>query len=270
MKKMVLTIKNMFKKNFIVVFLYEFFVNRIKWAISKSKWEIHRLKLFLTVKRHYCFGTKNEDRVFYLISWREKKHGIYSMILYLLPHIIYAVGKSYIPVIDLKNSYMPLLQDKDKEGKENAWEYYFEQPFAFYSIDDVYQSRHVVLKVDELHRIKQPDWREIFPTDNDILKYWGSMFRSYIRLQPSLRIRVEETAKALLGDREIVGISVRAGYLAGMMRNSELYNGHRRQPLYEEFIKIIERKLQEWSYDAFFLACDDREYHDGIKNYFGE
>lgn len=239
-----------------------------KWKNKIGK-AIRKGILWFTVKRHHSYGTRNKERVFYVIQWQEMRHGLFSMILYLLPYLLYAVEKGYIPVIDLKNSYMPMLQDSDKKGKENAWEYYFEQPFYPYDVNDVYQSSNVVIKVDELDKTRCPDWNAIFPTDEETLKYWSSMFHTYIRLQPTLKKRVESIAQEILNNQKVMGISIRAGYRSGMMRKMELLNGHPRQPSCEEVIAIIEQKLKEWSYNEFFLACDDREYHDEIEKYFG-
>ena len=260
--------KNFLKRSSIIVWGYEVVVGGTKRIKGKLKWWTHIFVIWFTVKKHYNYGPKNKDKVFFLIPWTEKKHGLFSMILYLLPCIIYGVEKGYIPVVDLKNSYMPMLQDPENEGKENAWEYYFEQPFSPYAIDDVYQSRHVVLKIDEFCAVKQPDWRAIFPADNETLKYWSSMFHTYIRPQPALKKRIENIAQEMLNNRKVMGISIRAGYRSGMMRKVELLNGHKRQPSCEEVIAIIEQKLKEWSYNEFFLACDDREYHDEIEKYF--
>ena len=263
-------LKERAKRNSVLVKYYVLIVGGVKRWKKKMGKAIRKVILWFTVKRHCSYGTRNKGRGFYLIQWQKPSHGLFSMTLYLLPYILYAVEKGYIPVIDLKNSYMPMLQDSDKKGKENAWEYYFEQPFYPYDLDEVYQSSNVAIKVDELDKTKCPDWNAIFPTDEETLKYWSSMFHTYIRLQPTLEKRVESIAQEILNNRKVMGISIRAGYRSGMMRKVELLNGHPRQPSCEEVIAIIEQKLKEWSYSEFFLACDDREYHDEIEKFFGK
>lgn len=263
-------LKERAKRNSALVKYYVLIVGGGKRWKKKMGKVIRKVILWFTVKRHCSYGTRNKGRVFYLIQWQKPSHGLFSMTLYLLPYILYAVEKGYIPVIDLKNSYMPMLQDLDKKGKENAWEYYFEQPFYPYDLSEVYQSSNVVIKVDELDKTRCPDWNAIFPTDEETLKYWSSMFHTYIRLQPEIKEALENEYQELLGNRRVVGINVRAGYRAAALRNEKGINGHQKQPSCEELCKIIELKLQEWSYDYFFLACDDREYWDRINKHFGE
>ena len=262
-------IKDIIKRNQSIVSLYDFIFGKIHSEKRNFIRMIIRIRTKFTVKSRYSYGDKNKDVVFFLIKWKEKNHGLYSMTMNMLPYIVYAVKKGYIPVIDLKNSYMPSIQDSNKEGKENAWEYYFEQPFAPYSLEDVYQSKNVVLKIEELCKMNRPDWNAMFPAREDELKYWSSMFCTYIRLNKDLRNRTELVAAEIMQNQKVLGISVRAGYRAIMMKNMRIINGHPVQPTCEELIKIIEQKLEEWSYDVFFLACDDREYHDQIEEYFG-
>lgn len=49
--------------------------------------------------------------------------------------IRYALDKGYIPVIDYQN-YKNIYLTEDKFGKENSWEYYFDQPSG-YNIEDI-------------------------------------------------------------------------------------------------------------------------------------
>lgn len=254
-------VKDNFKKSRIIVTLYEVIVGGCKkiYTIALKKYRI--LKTRLTVKAHFCYGNKNKDKTFFVISCNTKEMGLYSIVLYVLPFIDYAIKKKYIPIIDLKRIYMPNLQDEDKMGIENAWEYYYEQPVKPYTLEEVYQSKNVIIKVDEAYGFQRPDWNSMFPTNEAELKLWNNIIVSYVRLNNELKNRVAiEKEKIFHSDQKVLGVGIRAGLRAGMLRNEALYNKHPKQPSCEELMDIVENKMKEWGCDRIFLSCDDREY----------
>ena len=76
--------------------------------------------------------------------------GLGWYILYTLCGIRFAVENNFIPVVDWRNCKIPQY-DASKVGKENVWEYYFEQPFNV-SIEEAYNSNDffVIDDVSEL------------------------------------------------------------------------------------------------------------------------
>ena len=103
------------------------------------------------------------------------------MILHLIPQIEYAVRRKNIPIIDCRETYLPMIQDQENAGKENAWEYYFQQPIENYTLDEVYQSKHVVYVRKNAWGIKKSlSYNDIF-LDDDKLTYWSGIFNRYLR-----------------------------------------------------------------------------------------
>lgn len=265
------TIKKNLKKNKAVLAVYEVVFGKLHRAGRKVRKELQILKTRMTVKTHFCFGDKNRDKTFFVIACDSKYMGLYSMIFYMLPFIEYAHKKKYIPMIDLQESNMPLIQDEDRFGLENPWEYYYEQPGKGYTMEEVYQSRNVIIMKDGAFRIKMPDWNSMFPTTDDELKRWNHIIKAYIRLNTELEERVaKERERIFKPGQKVMGVGIRAGLRAGMMRNVALYNGHPVQPTCEELIDIVADRVKEWKCDAIFLSCDDREYLDKFISYFGE
>lgn len=263
--------KNKLKNNSGIVAIYEAvfeFIHGIRKSIRK---EVRVIKTQLTVKTHYRYGEKNKDKVFFVITSDSAQQGLYSTTFYMLPFIEYALKKKYIPIIDLKKSYVPMLQDKDKTGQENPWEYYYEQPFREYTLEEVYQSKHVIIMVDGAVRITMPKWNEMFPTSDKELSRWNEIIASYIRLNENMQRKVNEERERLFAEeKKVLGVAIRAGLRAGMMKNEALYNATPKQPSCEEFIELIEDKLRKWKCDIIFLSCDDREYLEKISSHFGE
>lgn len=265
------TIKKNLKKNKAVLAVYEVVFGKLHRAGRKVRKELQILKTRMTVKTHFCFGDKNRDKTFFVIACDSKYMGLYSMIFYMLPFIEYAHKKKYIPMIDLQESNMPLIQDEDRFGLENPWEYYYEQPGKGYTMEEVYQSRNVIIMKDGAFRIEMPDWNAMFPATDEELKRWHHMIRSYIRLNKELEERVEkERDRIFKPERKVMGVGIRAGLREGMLRNVALFNGHPIQPTCEELINIVAGKMKEWECDSLFISCDDREYLNKFISYFGE
>ncbi len=111
-------------------------------------------------KKHY--GMLNKDKTFYVIysAWPQS-WGLATTVSIVLNNIKYAIERGWIPVVDLKRCFLPSIQNEENQGKENAWEYYFEQPVPGYSLEDVYQSRHVILAPDKGQPYGSIDWKDM-------------------------------------------------------------------------------------------------------------
>ena len=113
-------------------------------------------ELFTKGKEEYAsFGEKNPDITFYVIRpyyyvapnelLTHPQHLLYYYYL-VLQKISYAVKNHWMPVVDWEH-YDGLLYFAEEEpihGTKNAWEYFWEQPSP-YSLDEVYQSKNVIL-----------------------------------------------------------------------------------------------------------------------------
>lgn len=268
---MIEKIKGSLKKNRTVLALYETVFGKLHMVHRRVQKDVRILKTRMTVKTRFCFGDKNRDKTFFVISCDGKQMGLYSMIFYMLPFIEFAHKKKYIPMIDLQKSNMPLIQDEDRFGLENPWEYYYEQPGKGYTLDEVYQSRNVIIMRDEAIRLTMPDWNTMFPTTDKEIKRWNQVITTYIRLNKELKDRVaKERARIFKPGRKVMGVGIRAGLREGMLRNVALYNGHPVQPTCEELIDIVAAKIKEWGCDSLFVSCDDREYLNKFISHFGE
>ena len=80
-------------------------------------------------------GSEHPDKTFYLISYDYDTQGLFAIVKSVLSHVMYALDKGWIPVVDLKNYKCQYQQ----EG-ENAWELFFEQPEG-YSLEDIKKSK---------------------------------------------------------------------------------------------------------------------------------
>lgn len=268
---MIEKIKESLKKNRTVLALYEAVFGMLHAVGRIIKRELKIIKTRISVQTKHHFGERNKDKTFFVITCDAEAMGLYSMIFYMLPFMEYAVKKKYIPVIDITKSHLPVVQDKEKVGLENAWEYYYEQPDGRYTLEEVYQSQNVVVMFDGAFRVRMPVWNAMFPATDSELMRWNKVIRSCVRLNRDMRARVErERDRIFKNEKKILGVGIRAGLRAGMMQNLALYNAHPVQPTCEELLEIVADKIKEWNCDTIFLSCDDREYTDKFVSCFGE
>ncbi len=220
------------------------------------------------------YGDQNRHKKFRVLCNKEKlarAQGLISTISTLLPNMIEARRYGYIPVVDLcQNSHwQPMLQEQNFAKKENAWEYYFTQPNKDITLDEVWQSKYVERQIKSC-RNPNYDMGDGCLQSNIRTRVLGKAIRQNIHLQPEIRNRViHERHKLFPREGKILGVGIRAGYRAGILRNSFIHNGHPIVGSCASCIKGIEKKLLEWNYDSFFLAIDDRQYMEAIKKYFG-
>lgn len=265
-------LKEKFKENRLIVCIYEMIMN-----------PIHRLELkFLKfvkkfpkkfAKTRFTYGKRNTDKVFYIIKCNASDCGLFSLILVnVLPFLKVSKEKKYIPIIDYKSTeYLQLIQDKQNYGKDNPWEYYFEQPGGNYFLSEVYESANVEMCNQNKHGFKEVHWNSMMPMPKKQLEYWSQIANEYIRPTKEVLQRIyDEKNKMFLSQRKIMGVSIRAGYRRAALLNLEIIKNHPKVNNCEYYIQKIEEKMKEWGYGMFFLACEDREYVTKMDNYFGD
>ena len=98
-----------------------------------------KVKEYHKRERIYHYGNENPDKIFYIICFDYETQGLFAIVKSVLSHIMYAVDKGWIPVVDLKN-YSCQYQQKG----ENSWELFFEQPCG-YTLEDISRSNRVVI-----------------------------------------------------------------------------------------------------------------------------
>ncbi|MBR0290229.1 MAG: hypothetical protein IJQ82_14740, partial [Selenomonadaceae bacterium] len=69
--------------------------------------------------------------------------GLLARYRMVMGHVRYALSKGWLPVVDMQNYANPYLAP-EKLGKENSWEYYFEQPLRI-GLEEAYNGENVVL-----------------------------------------------------------------------------------------------------------------------------
>lgn len=220
------------------------------------------------------FGNKNKKETFYVIRTDSTQQwGIATTCSIVLNGIKYAVDRGWIPVVDYQNYFLAGIQDEENRGKENAWEYYFEQPDAGYSLEEVYQSRNVVLGPVRGQPHGSLSWNDT----KDILNgKYADYFRcaeKYLRLSPEIMERAERMRAELFqraAGEKILGVGMRAGLYWGEALKSSDYAGHPGGPDIDEYIALTRTHMREFGCGYIFVSCDDRYYLERMEREFGE
>ncbi len=113
--------------------------------------------------------------------------GLGWYILYTLMGIRFGVENEFIPVVDWRDCKLPQY-DAQKVGKENVWEYFFEQPFNV-CVEEAYASGEIFV-IDDVGKFdyKQSLDAERFINfyDQEVLK-WRQCFQQYIRIKKEIK-----------------------------------------------------------------------------------
>ena len=248
--------------------LYEMIMN----TIHQFKREIKTFRRKL-VKTRFSYGKLNSDKVFHIIKSDAANCGIFSLILInVLPYLEISEKKGFTPIVDYKNTdFLRLIHDEKRAGIDNPWEYYFEQPGGEYSLDEVYRSAKVEIGSSDKYGFQVIDWNNMMPMPLEKLVYWSQLANKYIRPTNEIFKRIrDEKDRLCFENKNIMGVSIRAGYRRSALLNEDLIKEHPQVGTCEYYIEIIQKRMDEWGYDRFFLACDDREYVTKIDEYFGK
>ena len=185
-----------------------------------------------------------------------------------LPQIVEADKRNLIPVIDCKNNYMEHLQNQDDAKVDNAWEYYFKQPIEWGNLDDVYNSKNVY--ISKIPNSDGHNWNEIQIGDNLLCKQYKEWLKKYIVPQREITYEVEHWLSNNVGEKKILGVSIRSGYCWVELLKKNNAKGHPRVMECEYYLDAVERIMNDWGYDEFVLGIDDREWCDKFKEKFGK
>lgn len=211
--------------------------------------------------RHY--GRENPDKTFYVIRRRDAYCGLFSLYITTLVRIDEALKKGFIPIVDMQNSFN-LYLDEEKIGKENSWEYYFEQPMN-YSLNDIIKSKNIVIGDGSVPKMfPYLDVNFLYGKEGNI-EYWRKLAQKYIRVNREIQAYVDEQYDKFFSKKDkVLGIRCRGtDYIREKPKN------HPRQPEIEDILREAKRIIKEYQCSKIFLMTEDNSYYQACKNEFG-
>jgi hypothetical protein len=211
-------------------------------------------------EKRTSYGTENSDKIFYITGIVDKRGGLFWMLLYNLSRIAYALEKGWIPVVDWQNRPNQYLEN-EKLYKENAWEYYFEQP-CNYNLASINRSKNII----QDHRIDGLILDYHIETNEEYFSYLKAIFKKYIRFNEFTHNYIEKEYQTILKDKDkILGVLCR-----GTDYMHKKPDGHPIQPEPEKVIKKAKEVMADQQLDYIYLATEDQDIYELFRNEFGE
>ncbi len=213
-----------------------------------------------------CFGLMHPDEVVYIVR-RDDKCGLGSFIVTNIRMIKEAIDKEWIPVIDMKN-YRNAYQSDDEIGKENVWEYYFEQPDMKVGLKEAYQCRNVILSDVRIPKEQgdKPGFNIKFLNNENLMEEYRKIVSRYVRLNEKTKIYIDKIFDDCFDKSDrILGVVVR-----GTDYTTQKPKNHPIQPTIEQAIEKTREIVQEQMCKKIFLATEDKTIYDAFSQAFGK
>ena len=216
------------------------------------------------IEEHYIKHGDPDKPTYYIIRRIADTTGLLTRYRMIMGHIRYALSKGWIPVIDLQNYPNPNL-DPDKLGKENAWEYYFEQPLRI-GLEQAYNGENVVLSDGDIVKPYPAHSLKMLEKRSDTLTEWRMLVKlGLLSVKPELMQEVTATWQKLFSKEDrVLGVILRGtDYVARKIKGRPI-------PPPVDFAKsIVSEKLKEWQCNKFFLATEDKKIVEAFQSTFG-
>lgn len=235
--------------------------NHFPWIYKKAV-KIYGKHSSLKGEEVVSYGAEHPDCTFYIIRCGYHSLGLMGYYNNVVGHIYYALNNGWIPIVDMKNyrsQYLPI----NKLGKENAWEYFFDQPCNM-NLDDIKRAKNVILS-DEMpcEWCSPRAFGKVLVTDSEVSEKIFDITKRYLKINEKTWEMVEKTAAFdVIKRKRVVGVLSRGTDLIGA-------SGHSIQPTTKELIGLVEEKMTEWRCDYIFLASEENFVIDQFKEYFG-
>lgn len=213
-------------------------------------------------ERKVSYGEENPDKTFFVIRRATCKVGLFSYVMTNMGLVRYAAERGYIPVIDMQSNQNTYLEE-GQIGKENAWEFYFEQPCG-YGLSDIARSKNVILScglIDEnsVFPGKETAWEEA------LCKEWRSVFSRYFIVKEEIQREAKALYRQMFGTEKTVGVLARGtDYVNNRPKN------HPVQPDAAAMIRDVKAVLEKHGCSRVYLATEDEDIYRQFRTAFGD
>jgi hypothetical protein len=206
------------------------------------------------------YGELNPDKKFYIIRRTPPGAGLLSNFHWVLGHIMYAINKEYIPVVDMENYKTFYNEENPIHGTMNAWEYYFSQP-SIYPLEEVYKSKNVILCEMEYLQTKVPSHFNYIYNKEAITLYY-TYISKYIPINSYVTEYTRESEIRLFGDRKnILGVYSRG-------TDYKYAQGHYTPPHTWDLISKIRELFFLWKLEWIYLVSEEVEVIEEFRRVF--
>lgn len=202
-------------------------------------------------ERKISNGAGNPDKTFYII--RGVFRGtLFQYYMFVLSHIMYALSKDYIPIVDMTSAENAYKSDRNDKPK-NVWEYYFKQPAGF-SLEDIECAKNIVLSDIFVKNEYKPSDLVSRDDRQEIQKVYETI-EEYVQINAETKQNMDMQFEQLIKSRnpyKTIGVHVRGtDYLALKPK------GHSIQPTPEQAAERINELIHKWGADLVYICTED-------------
>jgi len=208
------------------------------------------------VKQH---GEKNADKTFFLITMYDLGRGLVGIVNVVLGMCQYAESKGWVPVVYIKDGDT---QYRAEENCENVWKVFFEPIVEEYDIEEIQQSRNVIV----CGYNTKANWflKNGLFSDEQMVRASFLYLKQHIRLSKWVQNCLDDAIQKK-DVREMLGVFVRGTDYA-KMRPSK----HFVQPTADEVIAKVKEYFECTSPKDIFLVTEDYSIQQKFRQVFGD
>ena len=134
-------------------------------------------------EEHYIKRGDPTKPTYYIIRRQAEGTGLFARYNMFAGHIRYALSKGWIPVVDMQN-YPNTYLAPEKLGKENSWEYFFEQPLRI-GLEYAYNGENVILSNGNEVSPRPYEVMSFYENRNNIMTEWRMLVKlGLLRIKP--------------------------------------------------------------------------------------
>jgi len=158
---------------------------------------------------HYIKRGAPNKPTYYIIRPPYPLSGLFFNVVTALGHIRHALSKEQFPVVDWQN-YPNAYLAPEKLGKENAWEYYFEQPLRI-GLKEAYNGENVILSNTDKKLPSFPSSNISFEEKDSMLTEWRMLIKKGLLTIKSdiMREVLSIREKLFLQNDRVLGVKLR-------------------------------------------------------------
>ena len=216
-------------------------------------------------EEHYIKKGDPDKPTYYIIRRLPDTTGLLARYRMVMGHVRYALSKGWLPVVDMQNYSNPYLAP-EKLGKENSWEYYFEQPLRI-GLEEAYNGENVVLSNGDSVDPYPGHSLKFLEQQNESLTEWRMLVKlGLMKIKPELMEEISKVRESMFSPEDrVLGVILRGtDYLVRKLKGRPI------PPPVEFAESTVNAKLKEWKCHKIFLATEDKRIIDPFQSTFGE
>lgn len=202
--------------------------------------------------------------IFHLTAVHMHSLGLTAMIMRTFEGIFDIMQRGNIPIIDWQSEPSALLEP-EKVGKENAWDYYFLQPFGV-SLRDIDRNSCTVSTLSGPSRIFTS--YALFLNKRTYCEHFEFMFAffdRFVKFTPYVQSFMDKAYNDLINpDMRVLGVSYRLGFYYSKIPD------HPVQPSISDIISKTHSSLKKWNCSHIYILADSSYVIDRFREEFPE